>query len=355
MATGETVDAEALGGARIHASATGLTDQIATDEFDALRKAREWISSLPSTPIPRALSAPLKPRYPTEDLLALLNPDIRKVFDMTEVLLRIVDDSRLSIYKPTHGANMVTAWATVQGHLVVIIASQVPVINPDEASKGTQFIRLCNQQNTPIIFLHNVTGFMVGTKAEHAAIIKCGAQLVSAVSCSQVPHISIILGASYGAGNYAMCGRSYAPRFLFSWPIGRCSVMGPEQLAGVMQSVQANSAKARGVVRSIEEVEKSTQKFHDEVSRDSESYRTSAALMDETLGTPEMSLGCVSTWSAAQALEEPLRIEHWPGCSNWYASCGYSISTFVVGNKVGNCQFHEDDRGGCATTLTSIY
>lgn len=127
---------------------------------------------------------------------------------------------------------------------------------------------------------------MVGTKAEHAAIIKRGAQLVSAVSCSQVPHISIVLGASYGAGNYAMCGRSYMPRFLFSWPIGRCSVMGPDQLAGVMQSVQANSAKARGVEQGAEEITKSTQTFYDEVSRDSESYRTSAALVDDGIIDP---------------------------------------------------------------------
>lgn len=186
------------------------------------------------------------------------------------------------------------------------MANQVPVINPDEASKGAQFIRLCNQQyiphlrlsptspchthkfhrDTPIVFLHNVTGFMVGSKAEHAAIIKKGAQLVSAVSCSTVPHISIILGASYGAGNYAMCGRAYKPRFLFTWPIGRCSVMGPDQLAGVMESIQANSARTKGVELEPEAQKRSVQLLRDSVQRDSEAYVTSAALLDDGVIDP---------------------------------------------------------------------
>ena len=136
------------------------------------------------------------------------------------------------------------------------------------------------------MFLHNVTGFMVGSKAEHAGIIKRGAQLVSAVSCSTVPHIPIIVGASYGAGNYAMCGRSYRPRFLFTWPIGRCSVMGPDQLSGVMETVQANSAKAKGIELDPEQVKASTQAFRDRVQQDSESYRTSASLLDDGIIDP---------------------------------------------------------------------
>jgi acetyl-CoA carboxylase carboxyltransferase component len=287
MATGEIINAEELGGAKIHASLTGLADQIATDEFDALRKAREWISSMP-LPLTRTLDSinALPPRYPAEDLYSLVNPDIRKPFDMKEVLLRIVDDSRLSIFKPSYGRNLCTAWASIMGYTVGIIANQIPVINPDEAMKGAQFIRLCNQQNIPIVFFHNVTGFMVGSKAEHAAIINKGAQLVSAVSCSKVPHISIILGASYGAGNYAMCGRSYKPRFLFTWPTGRCSVMGPDQLAGVMEQIQTNSAKAKGLVVSAEDIKANVRTFRDGVQRDSECYRTSAALLDDGIIDP---------------------------------------------------------------------
>ncbi|KAI5465061.1 carboxyl transferase domain-containing protein [Mariannaea sp. PMI_226] len=241
MATGEVIGAEELGGADIHARQTGLADQLALDEFDAIRKAREWVASL--QPRSRrvhqlAPSQPLPPRYPIEDVLRLVNPDVRKAFDMKEVVLRLVDDSRLSIFKPKYGANILTTWAHIMGFPVGIVANQVSIINPNEAAKAAQFIRLCNQEAVPIIFLHNVTGFMVGAKAEHAGIIKMGAQLVSAVSCSQVPHISVILGASYGAGNYAMCGRAYKPRFIFTWPIGKCSVMGPDQLAGVMEQIQ---------------------------------------------------------------------------------------------------------------------
>jgi acetyl-CoA carboxylase carboxyltransferase component len=169
---------------------------------------------------------------------------------------------------------------------VAIVANQTPIINPNEASKGAQFIRICNQQNTPIVFLHNVTGFMVGSQAEHAAIIKKGAQFVSAVSCSTVPHISIILGASYGAGNYAMCGRSYRPRFLFTWPTGRCSVMGPEQLAGVMAQVEANSARNKGVALRPEDVQERVQRLKNEVEKDGSCYRTSGVVLDDGIIDP---------------------------------------------------------------------
>jgi acetyl-CoA carboxylase carboxyltransferase component len=167
-----------------------------------------------------------------------------------------------------------------------IVANQTPIINPDEAMKGAQFVRMCNQENTPILFLHNVTGFMVGSKVEHASIIKKGAQFVSAVSCSKVPHISIILGASYGAGNYAMCGRTYKPRFMFTWPIGRCSVMGAEQLSGVMEQIEANSAKSRGIEPNPEQVRERTRRHREEVERDSRCYRTSAMLIDDGIIDP---------------------------------------------------------------------
>ncbi|KAL1966031.1 hypothetical protein VTN77DRAFT_4971 [Rasamsonia byssochlamydoides] len=286
MATGETIGAEELGGARIHGTITGLADQIATDEFDAIQKAREWVATLDrKTPLVE-IAPPLAPRYPIDDILAIVNPDIRKPFDMREVLLRIVDDSRLMIFKPKYGTNMLTAWAHILGFRVGIVANQTPVINPNEAGKTAQFIRICNQQNTPIVFFHNVTGFMVGPKAEHAGIIKMGAQLVSAVSCSTVPHISIILGASYGAGNYAMCGRAYRPRFLFTWPTGRCSVMGPDQLSGVMETVQRASAKAKGKTLSPEKLQAQVQKFREQVTKDAECYSTSSMMIDDGIIDP---------------------------------------------------------------------
>ncbi|ETS77223.1 hypothetical protein PFICI_11097 [Pestalotiopsis fici W106-1] len=287
MATGEIIGAEELGGADVHATVTGLADQIVVDEFEAIRSAREWVATLPtSSHVPMGVTAPVPPRYPASDLLALVNPDIRKPFDMSEALLRIVDGSRLLKFKPSFGRNLVTAWAHILGFQVGIVANQTPVINADEASKGAQFIRMCNQQNVPIIFLHNVTGFMVGSKAEHAAIIKRGAQMVSAVSCSTVPHISIIVGASYGAGNYAMCGRAYRPRFLFAWPTGRCSVMGPDQLAGVMETIQRASAASQGRALVEDELRRNVAKFRDGVERDSECYSTSAVGLDDGIIDP---------------------------------------------------------------------
>ncbi|KAF2035281.1 ClpP/crotonase [Setomelanomma holmii] len=287
MATGEVIGAEELGGAKVHAQVTGLADQMAEDEFDAVRKARDWVASLKLHSIDfRSPISALPPRYNIEDVLSFVDPDIRKAFNMREVLIRIVDDSRLLDFKPKYGRNLITTWASIHGHRVGIIANQTPVINADEAVKGAAFIKMCNQQNTPIIFLQNVTGFMVGPKAEHSAIIKCGAQMVSAVSTSTVPHISLIMGASYGAGNYAMCGRSFKPRFLFTWPIGRCSVMGPDQLAGVMRQVQKGSAESQGRDVNETELDASTQKFRDEVERDSESYATSAVLHDDGIIDP---------------------------------------------------------------------
>ncbi|KAJ5280533.1 ClpP/crotonase [Penicillium angulare] len=287
MATGEDVEAEALGGAKVHGTTTGLADQIAADEFDAITKAREWVATLQVRSL-RELQTiePIAPRYPADDLLSIVNPDIRKPFDMNEVLLRLVDDSRLSVFKPKYGPNMITSWAHIMGIRVGIVANQISVINPNEAAKAAQFIRMCNQQNTPIVFLHNVTGFMVGTKAEHAGIIKMGAQIVSAVSCSTVPHISIILGASYGAGNYAMCGRSYKPRFIFTWPTGRCSVMGPDQLSGVMEQVQEASAKSKGETLSKDKLQKQVEKFREQAHKDAECYSTSAMLIDDGIIDP---------------------------------------------------------------------
>ncbi|KAH7016764.1 propionyl-CoA carboxylase beta chain [Ilyonectria destructans] len=291
MAIGEEIDAETLGGADMHATITGLADQIAMDEFDAIRKAREWMWSLqPPTPSMMLPHTPLPPRYPAEDLLSLVNPDIRKPFDMGEVVLRLVDDSRVAVFKPNYGKNLLTCSAEIHGYPVGIIGNQTPVIHPDEACKGAQFIRMCNQKNIPIVYLHNVTGFMVGSRSEKDGIIKKGAQFVSAVACSKVPQISIILGSSYGAGNYAMCGRAYQPRFLFTWPSGRCSVMGPDQLAGVMDIVQTGSA-ARKEKEGIKVSKKApasvgANKTRDMVERESQAYYTSAHLLDDGIIDP---------------------------------------------------------------------
>jgi acetyl-CoA carboxylase carboxyltransferase component len=290
MATGEVVDAEGLGGAEMHASVTGLADQLATDEFDAIRKAREWILTTEAAQRvgrhsqPQAIPSP--PRYDPEELLGIINPDIRAPMDMMEILLRIVDDSRLELFKPTFGTAMITAYAHIHGHLCGILANQCPIINPAESDKSTQFIHLCNQSRTPIIFLHNVTGFMVGLSAERAGLIKKGARFVSAVSTSSVPHISVICGASYGAGNYAMCGRSFKPHFLFAWPSAKCSAMGAEQLTGVMESITRESARKAG--RKIEErdIQPVLRKLREGVERDSGCYKLSSHLHDDGIIDP---------------------------------------------------------------------
>ncbi|KAI5235440.1 beta subunit of 3-methylcrotonyl-CoA carboxylase [Aureobasidium subglaciale] len=291
MATGEVTDAETLGGAEMHASVTGLADQLATDEFDAIQKARRWALTLTNTSrvslvssLPESLPEP--PLHDSEDILGIVNPDIRMPMDMMEILLRVVDGSRLELYKPNFGKALITAWAHIHGHLVGCIANKTPVIQMDESDKSTAFIHLCNQNNIPIIFFHNVTGFMVGTRTEKAGLIKRGARLVSAVSTSSVPHISIICGASYGAGNYAMCGRAYRPRFLFSWPMSRCSVMGAAQLSGVMETVQRASAKSTGKILDEGKLQAEVASFRDAVERDSEAYRTSSHLHDDGIIDP---------------------------------------------------------------------
>ena len=285
MATGEVVQNEELGGARMHSEVSGLSDQLALDEFDGILRARRWAATL--NILPKTIIRSVRPpHYAMDDMFGFISTDIRKPFNMIEIIARIVDDSRMEVFKPLYGKNLITTWAHIHGHLVGIIANQVPVFFVPEAQKGTQFIKLCNAQNTPIIFLHNVTGFMVGRKTEREGLIKAGSQFVNAVSNSCVPHISIICGASYGAGNYAMCGRSYDPRFLFSWPIGRCSVMGPDQLSGVMTYIAREAAANSGRKVDEEAIEKRSETFKTSVNTQSTSYYTSAHLLDDGIIDP---------------------------------------------------------------------
>ncbi|RUS25464.1 acetyl/propionyl-CoA carboxylase, partial [Jimgerdemannia flammicorona] len=247
MATGEISDAESLGGADMHSRKSGVSDQLALDEFDAIRKAREWMSHLnwkKHGPVPpRHLTPSIEePIYNRDELLGIVSANIRLPFDATEVVIRIVDGSRFMPFKPLYGANLVCGWAHVHGIPVGILANN-NVLFTQEANKATQFIQLCNLKNTPLLFFHNITGFMVGKRYEEEGIVKAGARFINAVANSQVPAITIIMGASYGAGNYAMSGRAYNPRFLFSWPNSKCSVMGPDQLTGVMDLITRQAAE----------------------------------------------------------------------------------------------------------------
>jgi acetyl-CoA carboxylase carboxyltransferase component len=247
MATGEEAEDEALGGADMHGRVSGLADYVAADEVDAIRNIRRVVARLNWRKRgPRPSATVLEPRYDAEELLGLVPTDPRIPFDPREVVARIVDDSDFDEFKPRYGDSLVTGWATLHGYPIGILANARGVLFSEEAQKATQFIQLANRADTPLLFLQNTTGYMVGASYEQAGIIKHGSMMINAVSNSKVPHLTVVMGASYGAGNYGMCGRAYAPRFLFTWPNAKSAVMGPAQLAGVLSIVARQAAAAKG-------------------------------------------------------------------------------------------------------------
>ncbi|KAF2725379.1 carboxyl transferase [Polychaeton citri CBS 116435] len=239
-ATGEEVSAEDLGGGKLHSETSGVTDYLAVDDAHALVLARRCISNLnyPTTPNPSQI--PLtewsEPVHSPAELDGLLSPSLKQQFDINEVISRIVDGSSFSPFKPLYGKTLITGFATIFGHRVGIIANN-GILFSESSLKGAHFIQLCSKRNIPLIFLQNVSGFMVGQDAEAGGIAKNGAKLVTAVACANVPKFTVLVGSSAGAGNYGMCGRAYSPRFLWSWPTAKTSVMGPEQLSAVMEAV----------------------------------------------------------------------------------------------------------------------
>lgn len=239
-ATGEVVSAEALGGADVHCKISGVADHYADDDKHALSIARDCVANL-NRPKPYFLPEKhaKRPRYDTQELLGLINPDTRHPIDMKAVIARIVDDSQFSPFKALYGKTLICGFAHIDGFLVGIIAND-GILFSESAQKGTHFIELCTQRKIPLVFLQNITGFMVGKNYEAKGIAKDGAKMVMAVANAKVPKITIIIGGSFGAGNYAMCGRAYEPRFLFMWPNARISVMGGEQAAQVLTQVKAD-------------------------------------------------------------------------------------------------------------------
>ncbi|MFN5510742.1 MAG: acyl-CoA carboxylase subunit beta [Burkholderiales bacterium] len=248
MATGEDADEESLGGAQMHCTISGLGDYLAEDEMDGIRMCRDVVAHLnwrkqgPGPTLPAD-----EPLYNSEELLGIVSKDLRRPFDIREVIARIVDGSRFEEFKPLYGPTLVTGWASVHGFPVGILGNNGALF-PESAEKAAQFIQLCNQIDVPLIFLHNITGFLVGTDFEQNGITKNGSKMINAVSNSTVPHISVIVGASYGAGNYGMSGRAFGPRFTFIWPTAKIAVMGPKQMAGVMTIVQRAATERRGEV-----------------------------------------------------------------------------------------------------------
>ncbi len=268
MATGEESDDESLGGAEMHARVSGLADYLAEDEHDALRIGRRIVARLNWRKATPATSYEVRPRghdsddvpgfaepdHDPDGLLDLIPTDLKEPFDPREVITRICDGTSESNgqpfdeFKPLYGPSLVTGWAKIHGRQIGILANAQGVLFSEEAQKATQFIQLANQIDVPLLFLHNTTGYMVGKEYEQGGIIKHGAMMINAVSNSTVPHISVIMGASYGAGNYGMNGRAYDPRFLFTWPSAKSAVMGPAQLAGVLSIVARAATEAKGKV-----------------------------------------------------------------------------------------------------------
>jgi acetyl-CoA carboxylase carboxyltransferase component len=287
MATGEVADEESLGGAEMHARTSGLADYLATDEMDAIRIGRDIVQSIgwdKQGPGPESgLIEP--PAHDPRELYGIVSHDPKVPFPAREVIARIVDGSRFHEFKALYGTTLVTGFARIHGFKVGIIAND-GVLFGESAEKGAQFIALCNQRDIPIVFLQNISGFMVGTAVEQAGITRAGAKMINAVSNSTVPHITIMTGMSYGAGNYAMCGRAYGPRFLFTWPNHRIAVMGSEQLTGVLDIIKRASAAKRD--QPVNEEELSTMKkiLGTKIDLESQARYATARLWDDGIIDP---------------------------------------------------------------------
>lgn len=284
MATNEITDEESLGGARMHSIISGVADYMAENELEGIRLAREIASNLKNPHIRRTKGIE-EPNYDKEELLGILSADVRIPFDQHELIARIVDGSEFSEFKPLYGSTLITGYGYINGYRIGILANN-GVLFSEAANKGTQFIQLCNQNNTPLLFLQNITGFMVGRKYEEEGIIKQGAKMVNAVSNSTVPAITIITGASYGAGNFAMCGRSYNPRFLFTYPHSKIAVMGAEQLAGVMQTIGRAAAEKSGTPYDEEQGGKMAQAMIKEAEKQSSAWYASGQIWDDGVIDP---------------------------------------------------------------------
>ena len=287
MATGEESSDEELGGAEMHARVSGLADWMALDERDALRLGRRIVARLgwrKRGPGPSA--APAEPRYDPEELLGIASADLKVPFPVREVIARLVDGSEFDEFKPLYGTSLVTGWARLHGYDVGILANDRGVLFSEESQKAAQFIQLANKIEVPLLFLQNVTGYMVGRRYEQGGIIKHGSMMVNAVSNSAVPALTLQIGGSYGAGNYGMCGRAYGPRLLFVWPNAKTAVMGAEQLAGTLSIVARQAAQAAG--RPFDEAADTARRraVEDQIERESLASFTSGRLFDDGILDP---------------------------------------------------------------------
>ncbi len=293
-AIGEVVTAEELGGADVHCRTSGVTDHYAANDGHALELARRAVANLNRVKrLQLAVKAPVEPLYPPEELYGIIPTDTRKPYDVREVIARIVDGSEFDEFKQLYGTTLVCGFAHIWGYPVGIVANN-GILFSESALKGAHFIELCSQRGIPLVFLQNISGFMVGSKYEAGGIAKDGSKMVTAVACSKVPKFTVIIGGSFGAGNYGMCGRAYGPRFLWMWPNARISVMGGEQAASVLAQVKRDGFEARGETWPIEEEEAFKKPIRDQYETQGHPYYASARLWDDGIIDPvdiRMTLG----------------------------------------------------------------
>jgi 3-methylcrotonyl-CoA carboxylase beta subunit len=285
-ATGEVVSSEDLGGGDVHTRLSGVVDHLAQNDLHALRIAREIVSDLNwKKTHTLVLKEPAPPKYEVDELLGVIPIDTKKPFDVREIIARIVDASEFDEWKARFGTTLVTGFAHVHGMPVGIIANN-GILFSESAQKGAHFIELCCQRKIPLVFLQNITGFMVGRKYENEGIARHGAKMVTAVACAQVPKFTVIIGGSFGAGNYGMCGRAYSPRFLWMWPNARISVMGGEQAASVLATVKRDGIEAKGNAWSAAEEEAFKAPIRDQYEREGHPYYATARLWDDGIIDP---------------------------------------------------------------------
>ncbi len=285
-ATGEVVDAETLGGGSVHARISGVADHLADDDTHALSMARDIVMNLNRRKSPNlALREPVEPKYPAEDIYGIVSRDPRYPYDIREIIARIVDGSEFHEFKKLYGSTLVCGFAHIDGKPIGIVANN-GILFPESAQKGAHFIQLSNRRRMPLLFLQNITGFMVGKRVEHAGIAKDGAKMVNAVATASVPKFTVIVGGSFGAGNYAMCGRAYNPRMLWMWPNARISVMGGEQAASVLATVKQDGMDARDEAWPQQDRAAFETRIRDQYEAQGHPYYSSARLWDDGVIDP---------------------------------------------------------------------
>jgi 3-methylcrotonyl-CoA carboxylase beta subunit len=307
-ATGEVVTAEELGGGDVHARVSGVTDHLAEDDAHALRIVRNIVATLPTRgPLPWQVQPAVEPKVDPYGLYGAVPVDSRTPYDVREIIARVVDGSRFAEFKAEFGQTLVTGFARIHGHPVGIVGNN-GILFSESAQKGAHFIELCDQRGIPLVFLQNISGFMVGKDYEAGGIAKHGAKMVTAVACTRVPKLTVVVGGSYGAGNYSMCGRAYSPRFLWMWPNAKISVMGGEQAASVLATVKRDQLEARGESWPAEEEDAFKAPIREQYERQGNAYYATARLWDDGVIDPmetRQVLGLALTACANAPLGDP--------------------------------------------------